>query len=411
MKTSTQGLDLIKKWEGLRLEAYLCASGVPTIGWGHCKDVQMGDTISIDQASDLLKDDLVTFEHCVGQLITVKINQNEFDALVSFAFNVGCGALEESTLRKKLNSGADRNAVAEEFGRWVKGADGQPLQGLVNRRAEEKELFLKKTKHPKLGQSIYAKQDTWLKKRMADSQLLTPEEKVFVPKGSAWQWSELTMFAGSDHRRVKLTADGASWFIYEPHWKVINDVPEGTHTINKSSELNLDVPYYSQRDNYRDADRTCYSSSCAMLLSLLKPEAIDNDDEYIKTVFDIGDTTEAWVQVKALAQYGIESKYRQDGGWDDIDRLLENNVCCPIGILHRGDISAPTGGGHWIVVRGKTADGKGYYVNDPFGELDLLSGTYLSADGKNKIYSKENLGKRWLLSSPHDGWMIEATDW
>ena len=393
----------------MRLKSYLCPSNVPTVGYGHTQGVTLGMTITEEEAEAFLLEDLESFQQCVNTWTNVQLNQNEYDALVSFAFNVGCTAFKDSTLCRLLNEGEDKKVVAEQFDRWVKGADGKPLAGLVRRRDAEKDIFLEQiNKHPKLGQSIYAKQDTWLKKRMADSSTLLPEEKVFVPKSSAWEWNELTMFAGSFHQRVLLAADQKHWYIWGKHFKIINDVPDGAATVNKGAGVDLAVKYYSQRDNYRDSDRTCYSSSCAMLLNYLKPGVISNDDEYIKTVFSVGDTTEAWVQLQALASYGIEAKFRQDLAWSDVENLLHDNVPVPIGILHRGMLDSPSGGGHWILAKGITPDGKDIICPDPFGSLDLDTGVYNSADGSNQLYNKEKLGRRWSMASAHDGWGICA---
>ena len=409
MKLSRNGLELIKKFEGLRLTAYTCPAGVWTIGYGHTgPDVYSGLKISEDHAEQLLWQDIESFEQCVNSFVNIKLNQNEYDALVSFTYNIGTTAFVNSTLLKLLNKGTDRKVVAEEFKRWVKGGDGEAIPGLVRRREEEKRLFLAKVKHPLLSKSILAKQDTWLKKRMADSTLLAPEEKLFVPEGSAWEWSELTMYAGQRHQAVKLLADQKTWFIWPDHWKIINDVPDDAHTYKKSSEIKLEVPYYSQRDNYRDADRTCFSSSCAMLLAGLKPEAIDSDDDYIETVFTIGDTVDAWVQLTALEQHGIRAKFYQDGNWDSVEKLLRDGIPVPLGILHHGPVSAPTGGGHWICAVGITADDKSIIVHDPWGDLDLVGGSYLSSNGKYLKYSKKNLGPRWCVEGPNSGWYIGA---
>ena len=142
MKISTAGLDLIKHFEGLRLTAYKCAAGVWTIGWGHTgKDAVPGKTITKDRAEQILRIDVRRFEDAVNLLITVPLNQQQFDALVSFTFNCGIGALEESTLRKRLNKGEDPNTVArEELPKWVK-AGSKTLPGLVERRKKEVELF------------------------------------------------------------------------------------------------------------------------------------------------------------------------------------------------------------------------------------------------------------------------------
>ena len=141
MKTSSNGIDLIKKYEGCRLTAYKCPAGVYTIGYGHTKGVKKGVKITQIQAEAYLKQDLVVYENAVSKYVKVPINQNQFDALVSFSFNCGTGALKTSTLLDKLNK-KDYKGAASEFLRWNK-SNGKVLKGLTNRRKEEQELFLK----------------------------------------------------------------------------------------------------------------------------------------------------------------------------------------------------------------------------------------------------------------------------
>lgn len=140
-KTGTLGRELIKYFEGTRLESYYCSSGVLTIGTGHTgPDVFPGKQITQAEADALLQSDLQRFEKAVAKLITVPLNQNEFDATVSFTFNTGEGALSESTFRKRMNAGEDKaTCFREEFPRWVNGANG-PLPGLVARRDAEVKL-------------------------------------------------------------------------------------------------------------------------------------------------------------------------------------------------------------------------------------------------------------------------------
>lgn len=139
MKTSPKGISLIKEFEGLSLDAYLCSAGVMTIGYGHTGGVQKGDRITEKKAEELLQDDLKKFENGVLRLVRVPLNQNQFDALVSFAFNLGVGNLGKSTLLRKLNGG-DFAGAATEFVRWNK-AGGRELAGLTRRRNAEAELF------------------------------------------------------------------------------------------------------------------------------------------------------------------------------------------------------------------------------------------------------------------------------
>ena len=140
MKISQQGLDLIKHFEGLRLQPYYCSGGVLTIGYGHTKSVRKGMSITEHEAEQLLKQDLAWAEDAVSQHVQVPIKQNQFDALVSFVFNLGEGAFQRSTLLRKLNA-ADYKGAANEFKKWVH-AGGKRLTGLVRRREAERELFL-----------------------------------------------------------------------------------------------------------------------------------------------------------------------------------------------------------------------------------------------------------------------------
>ncbi len=137
---SQAGINLIKRWEGFRSNAYLCPGNVWTIGYGHTKNVYQGMCISKEQAEQLLKEDLKHFEASVSQLVTVKLNQAQFDALVSFTFNVGVYAFKKSTLLRLINQ---ENFLegANQFERWVY-ANRKKLPGLVKRREEEKKLFL-----------------------------------------------------------------------------------------------------------------------------------------------------------------------------------------------------------------------------------------------------------------------------
>ena len=135
MKTSNNGLTLVKQFEGCRLTAYKCPAGVWTIGYGHTAGVKQGMTITQEQADNYLKSDLVIYENHVNNL-NRSFNQNEFDALVSFTYNCGAGSLQ-TLCRNRSNA-----KIADALLLYNKGG-GKVLQGLVNRRKAEKELFLK----------------------------------------------------------------------------------------------------------------------------------------------------------------------------------------------------------------------------------------------------------------------------
>lgn len=146
MYCSESGIELIKHFEGLRLTAYVCIGGKPTIGFGstYYEDgsrVNLGDVITLQQANELLMNILSQFERDLSKLIHgIPVNQNQFDALVSFAFNIGIESLAQSTLLNKLKSNQNDTAIAVEFGKWVM-AGGQRINGLVIRRRKEAELY------------------------------------------------------------------------------------------------------------------------------------------------------------------------------------------------------------------------------------------------------------------------------
>lgn len=139
---SQNGLEFIGSFEGLRLTAYWDSYGqVWTIGYGHTGGVRQGQTITKAQALSYLRSDCQTAANAVNNYVKVSLNQNQFDALVSFTFNLGAGSLRSSSLLTYLNNG-NYKAAANEFPKWCY-AGGQKLEGLVRRRNAEKALFLK----------------------------------------------------------------------------------------------------------------------------------------------------------------------------------------------------------------------------------------------------------------------------
>ena len=145
MKISQEGINLIKKIEGCELEAYKCAAGVWTKGYGSTKGVKEGDTITQDEAEELLIKDLEVFEKAVNDAVKVAMVQCQFDALVSWTFNLGPGNLNSSTMLKKLN-GREFDEVSEQMKRWNK-ANGKTLDGLIRRREAEALLYEGKEWH------------------------------------------------------------------------------------------------------------------------------------------------------------------------------------------------------------------------------------------------------------------------
>lgn len=147
MKTSDRGIELIKTFEGYQGQPYLDAVGCETIGYGHkCRPMeQFPGGLSEEQAADLLVCDLERFETHILRNVEVPLSQEQFDALVSFTYNLGTGNFDKSTLKRKLNN-SDYLGAADEFPRWNR-AGGQILAGLHKRRLAEQALFLEGTDH------------------------------------------------------------------------------------------------------------------------------------------------------------------------------------------------------------------------------------------------------------------------
>lgn len=146
MTTSQKGIDLIAAFEGCRLKAYKCPAGVNTIGYGttvyeNGQPVRMGDQITLQRAKELLKHEVDMKAVGVNTMLgSTKVTQNQFDALVSFAYNCGTGALKKSTLLKKVLANPNDPEIRNQFARWNK-VNGQPWEGLTIRRRKEADLY------------------------------------------------------------------------------------------------------------------------------------------------------------------------------------------------------------------------------------------------------------------------------
>ena len=178
-------------------------------------------------------------------------------------------------------------------------------------------------------------------------------------------------------------------------------------TPTTPSGILLNVPWYPQTDNYTLPDSTCNSSSCAMCLEFLKPGSLPSgpkgDDVYLRKVLAIGKSTDQSVQTRALQGYGLNSVFRTNFNFSDLDRELTARRPSVLGILHRGPTSNPTrNSGHMIVCIGKTDSGS-YIFHDPYGSL-VRGYTGPVTEGRQVVYSRMELEKRWTADGPGTGW-------
>lgn len=218
--------------------------------------------------------------------------------------------------------------------------------------------------------------------------------------------------------RRRRKAEGALWTASPDQGS--KPSPDRVSPSQVSSHPNplVGVPRFQQRDSAQLAqrDRTCFSSSCAMLLEAIKPgtlQGANGDDQYLAVVQRFGDTTDANAQIRALAHYGVSTRLVQNADFQLIEQQIARGIPIPCGYIHRGPVDRPTGSGHWLVVVGHTPTQ--VVVNDPWGEPDLIHGTTLNANGMGLRFSRQNFGKRWMVEpigggtyryAPGKGWAV-----
>jgi GH24 family phage-related lysozyme (muramidase) len=320
---------IVTEFEGCVLKApYLCSAGVATQGFGRTgPSIKMGGPAITQAAADQwLAEDLQKFADGIHRLLPASQlwGANQQAALISWAFNVGLGAVEGSTLRKRLLAGEPGIIVVpQELPKWDK-ANGAVLPGLARRRA-----------------------------------------------------AEVALFTGT---------------------------PPAPPPLPMQQGVLLDVPYEAQNDNASGTGyRECFSSSAAMVARYYGK--IANDDAYNKFRAKYGDTTDAQAQIKALSALGLTARFITTCTVGLLEAELDAGRPVMVGWLHKGPVTAPTGGGHWSVVIGYTPTA--FIHNDPNGEANLVAGGYANTTkGKAVTYSRTNWLKRWLVEGPNSGWAL-----
>ncbi|EKQ70306.1 hypothetical protein OsccyDRAFT_0586 [Leptolyngbyaceae cyanobacterium JSC-12] len=244
--------------------------------------------------------------------------------------------------------------------------------------------------------------DTFLKQDVLPAARLAENHKHFIKSGTEL---EITKHSAdvAQHRSItfKEPIGGyQTWLAFDEHV----DCP------GEKVKIELKVPYFSQRDNQEQWWRTCSTSSHAMLLKYLKPQAIAGDDDYFQRfVKPVGDSTDWGVHTAALAKFGIVSRYFQNLGFDDLINSLKRGFPVVIGVLHHGPVHAPTGGGHVLLITGVDEDKQVFIANDPWG----VAFSYASHNGRSiEIPFYPSLDRRWQVDGTHTGWgrLVQSVD-
>ena len=354
----------------------------------------------------ILKKDLARFEKIVEDNIKIKLNQNQFDALVSFVFNIGGDAFKKSTLLKRLNSKEDPNNVAkEELPRWNKG-DGRVLEGLKRRRNAEVDLFIAPAPELKTGTvDLTSKQLTFVKKLIKPSAELLADEKAKINANRRIPQCRI-LERKDKHTLVELGYGMGTWWLFDDHWSGLKtDTSVKVYATEGDLRYLRDFPYFYQRDNGPEGWRQCQTSAIAMCLKYIDVPEIKDDLDYLKIVSKHGDTIYQQTHVDSLEELGVYAKFTRSANADDIKQQIDKGLPVVAGVLHHGAVSRPLGGGHYIVITGYSKDY--WLVQDPYGEIDLVNGGWTRQGptaGKNQKYSFKNLNPRLFVSGGADGW-------
>lgn len=422
MKLPNSGLKLIKDFEGCRLKAYPdpASGGEPyTVGWGSTRrkdgsPFHLGEAITQAEADGLLEYQLQAAY--LPPLTKIPyfndMSEEQVGALLSFAYNLGAnfyGSEGFETITRRLRN-KEWDLVPSALLLYCN--PGSSVEaGLKRRRAAEGELWSKGSiKNKMVKTQIIALQDTLLKREPLQSHELAFNQKKEIQKGKGYNVTEI-VDKGS-HSKVTLDNGAGVWYIYDPHWQVSHSAGARPNESAPGSRI-LTAKYFPQRDSATaHAHRMCFSSSCAMAADYVKPDAIkvseQEDDYYMKNyVFRHGDTTDPAAQIAALKDLGIKATKRDNLSRASIKSQIDKNIPVPVGILHHGHVSAPSGGGHWVCVIGYDDSAQQYIVHDPYGELDLVNGGYYgSTNGASQRYSYTNFDKRWMVEGPGTGWGV-----
>ena len=202
---------------------------------------------------------------------------------------------------------------------------------------------------------------------------------------------------------ISLLADNASWVKKFREAEPEPEAPKSEAVLANP----LSVPYDCQLDNPSgDGWRECFSSSCAMAAMYWGVIKTPNEYHAIRPKF--GDSTDASAQIRTLQSLGLEARFVQVGSVEKLKAQIDRGRPAPVGFLHHGSVSAPSGGGHYILAIGYTDTH--LIAHDPYGELDVVNGGYPKTGGtygKEIKYSWKNWAPRWSVSNDHDGWGVD----
>lgn len=250
--------------------------------------------------------------------------------------------------------------------------------------------------------AVTSKQQTWFKKQPVAADILPNDQKAKVYQ--ARTYNDCTPVGKKNgHTQLDMGALGI-WWVFDEHWLGLRP-EQKPYAVDGALKYLRDFPYFWQQDNGAEGWRQCQTSSIAMCLKYLGTKGIKDDVDYLHYVNKYGDTTTRDAHFKALAEIGVKASFKMNLDIQDIKEQIEKGKPVAVGILHRGTVDKPAGGGHFIVISGFSDSY--WLVQDPFGELDLTGGHWLAqgpTSGKNQHYSCANTNPRLFVGGGSTGW-------
>ena len=249
---------------------------------------------------------------------------------------------------------------------------------------------------------ITSKQKTWFKKHPVSADTLPENQKARVPQKRTYRGC--TPVGKKDaHTQLDMGSLGV-WWVFDDHWLGLV-ATKPPYAVKEDLRYLKNFPYFWQQDNNLEGWRQCQTSSIAMCLKYFGIKGIEDDVKYLHYVEKYGDTTEQSSHRKALEELNVKARFVTNLDPTDVKDQINKGKPVPVGILHKGTPDSPRGGGHYVVITGYSDSY--WLVQDPFGELDLISGTWekqFSTSGKNQHYSFKNLNSRLFVGGGASGW-------
>jgi len=346
-----------------------------------------------------------SLEKKVSELVTAPINQNQFDALFSFASNMGVELLSNSKLLKRINELEDPSEVAaEELHKWNK-EGSKVFHGLSRRRSAELELFCHKPPEFKWGwASITSKCHTYLKKRPVPVGELSPDETAKIySKRLIRRCRVIERTEG--HTYLELGFGLGKWWVLDRHWEGLKTEVRIYPYTKTDDLLHLrDFPYMHRQEEESAGWGISQCCSVAMCLKYFDAPAINCINDYINAVNKYGRLNSRRNHIKAMNDFGFSATFNHVTAPEDIKDNLKQGLPV-IGVIAGRSIRQVGGMAHSVVITGY--DDNNWLVQDPFGELDLTLGRYKDrgADaGRNVLYNAEMFNKRLSVGGGVDGW-------